>query len=302
MSVFIPQPLQNIMLSKGTAGEQWLENLPRTLQKIEHEWQITLGAPFAECYCNYVAPAKTSDGQSTVLKLSFPDQDFTRELAYLRLYQNGLMPQVLKVDESIAAILLEKIEPAQDLTTVNEEEAVRVAADVMKQLWQVHFTPQPFHTTEHWYDNFVTLKEKFADEKLLSPELINKAEQAYKKLEEEPQEKILLHGDLHHYNILFDQQKGWRVIDPAGIIGERAFEVASFLKNPDKIGSLPNVQELLEKRIFTFAQLLEIDPKRLYLAGLFFAVLSVWWATEDKSEIGQDFIRVAEELEGLEFE
>ena len=52
---------------------------------------------------------------------------------------------------------------------------------------------------------------------------------------------VLLHGDLHHDNILQNgddearhsfSDGGWLVIDPKGVIGESAYEVAAFIRNP----------------------------------------------------------------------
>ena len=31
--------------------------------------------------------------------------------------------------------------------------------------------------------------------------------------------QMLLHGDLHHWNILSDADRGWMAIDPKGVIG-----------------------------------------------------------------------------------
>jgi streptomycin 6-kinase len=41
-----------------------------------------------------------------------------------------------------------------------------------------------------------------------------------------------LHGDLHHENILSDATGRWRVIDPHGLIGDPAYDVANFFGNP----------------------------------------------------------------------
>ncbi len=44
-------------------------------------------------------------------------------------------------------------------------------------------------------------------------------------------EPVLLHGDLHHYNLL-QHQDTWLAIDPKGVVGEREFEIGAFLRNP----------------------------------------------------------------------
>jgi len=43
----------------------------------------------------------------------------------------------------------------------------------------------------------------------------------------------VLHGDLHHANILDGGELGWLAIDPKGLFGERAYDYANILCNPD---------------------------------------------------------------------
>jgi streptomycin 6-kinase len=42
---------------------------------------------------------------------------------------------------------------------------------------------------------------------------------------------LLLHGDLHHSNILASGHGDWKVIDPQGVIGARFLEPARFIEN-----------------------------------------------------------------------
>ena len=41
----------------------------------------------------------------------------------------------------------------------------------------------------------------------------------------------LVHGDLHHHNVL-RSKRGWLAIDPKPMLGEPEYDVASFLWNP----------------------------------------------------------------------
>ena len=43
--------------------------------------------------------------------------------------------------------------------------------------------------------------------------------------------QILLHGDLHHWNILSDADRGWMAIDPKGVIGASCLDVGRFINN-----------------------------------------------------------------------
>jgi len=48
-----------------------------------------------------------------------------------------------------------------------------------------------------------------------------------------PRDERVLHGDLHHDNVLDGGARGWLAIDPKGLIGERGFDYANIVCNPD---------------------------------------------------------------------
>ena len=49
----------------------------------------------------------------------------------------------------------------------------------------------------------------------------------------EPREVGVLHGDLHHGNVLDFGVRGWLAIDPKCLMGERGFDFANIFTNPD---------------------------------------------------------------------
>jgi streptomycin 6-kinase len=49
----------------------------------------------------------------------------------------------------------------------------------------------------------------------------------------EPREVGVLHGDLHHDNVLDFGARGWLAIDPKRLVGERGFDFANIFTNPD---------------------------------------------------------------------
>jgi hypothetical protein len=62
--------------------------------------------------------------------------------------------------------------------------------------------------------------------------------------------EVLLHGDLHHWNILSSEREGWLAIDPKGLAGEAECETGAFLRNPlFRILSAENPAEFLSDRI-----------------------------------------------------
>jgi streptomycin 6-kinase len=92
----------------------------------------------------------------------------------------------------------------------------------------------------------------------------------------------LLHGDLHHQNILSARRDSFLAIDPKGIIGDIGFEISVFLNNP-RGWLLPNpdCRKIAQRRVKQFAEAFAIEPRDLCDWAYAEAVLSTWWTLED---------------------
>ncbi|MBM4212078.1 MAG: streptomycin phosphotransferase, partial [Gammaproteobacteria bacterium] len=92
---------------------------------------------------------------------------------------------------------------------------------------------------------------------------------------------VLLHGDLHHDNILLNGDN-WLVIDPKGVIGEPAYQVAAFIRNPiPELMHHADATTIIHNRITRFAAALELPSQRILDWCFVQAVLSWVWAIED---------------------
>lgn len=63
--------------------------------------------------------------------------------------------------------------------------------------------------------------------------ILGRCAEAAGSLLREPREVGVLHGDLHHGNVLDFAERGWLAIDPKGLLGERGFDFAALFSNPD---------------------------------------------------------------------
>jgi streptomycin 6-kinase len=87
-----------------------------------------------------------------------------------------------------------------------------------------------------------------------------------------------------HDNILEDKE-GWIVIDPKGVVGEPAYEVGAFIRNP--IPDLLRHEEasnIIQNRISLFSKRLDIPAHKIAGWALVQAVLAWVWALEDNGE------------------
>ncbi|AZD68388.1 streptomycin 6-kinase [Pseudomonas chlororaphis] len=94
-----------------------------------------------------------------------------------------------------------------------------------------------------------------------------------------PREQVVLHGDIHHDNVLDFEERGWLVIDPKRVMGERGFDFANLICNPD----LPTSGDprRFTRQVEVIAQAAGLERKRLLQWVLAYTGLSAAWFLED---------------------
>jgi streptomycin 6-kinase len=89
------------------------------------------------------------------------------------------------------------------------------------------------------------------------------------------QEVVILHGDIHHDNILDFGLRGWLAIDPKGLKGERGFDYANLFCNPDR--KTATAPDRLSRQVDVVAQAARLPRTRLLQWVLAYAGLSAAW-------------------------
>jgi streptomycin 6-kinase len=111
---------------------------------------------------------------------------------------------------------------------------------------------------------------------------------------------VLLHGDLHHGNILAGTRQEWLAIDPQGVVGETAYEVGAFLRNPiEVLTDRPDLIPLMSRRVSLVAETMQLDRARVAGWGMAQAVLAGIWSYEDHGTGWEKWVRVGEALDGV---
>ena len=271
----------------GASGELWLNDLPHIIKILSENWQIKVEKPFENLSYNFVAPCICADGSEAVVKIALPlnKPEIFNEAKYLQILGGKGAVKVLNFDEECRAMLLEKLSPGKQLKEIfagNEQSAVEVAAVLIRKLRRKPPADSEFVLLEVWFENFF----KRALNTEFPPECLRKTQEIFCEFNNSSQ-KFLLHGDLHHENILSAERESFLAIDPKGIIGEIGFETSAFLNNHLYwlAGDL-NLREKLIKAVAHFSESFEIKPRDLYKWAFAQMVLSVWWTFEDG---GQDW-------------
>lgn len=89
-----------------------------------------------------------------------------------------------------------------------------------------------------------------------------------------------LHGDLHHENIM-RSARGWIIIDPAGLIGDAALDVANMFSNPLDRFDLTRNEARIASMAAIFAKALKRDERVLLQYAFAYGCLSAAWHEED---------------------
>ena len=283
----LPTHFVKTVTSTFTGGAEWLENLPNLLAECERRWGLAIRPSNFTLSYNYVAPATLADGTEIVLKVGVPNRELNTEIAALRLYDGRGCVRLLDADADAGILLLERLHPGEMLTIVpDDDEATRIAALAMQTLWRPLPAEHSFPSVANWAAGLAKLREAFGGGTGPFDEtLVETAVSLFTDLLASSGEPVLLHGDLHHYNIL-SAGDGWRVIDPKGIAGEPAYEVGALLRNPFTLYDQPDLKRITARRLDILAETLDMDRERLRQWSLAQAVLSAWWSYEDGGDPG----------------
>jgi len=309
----------------GKEGEALIANLPALIDEASQRWGLTNVQLVSNLSYNFVAfacrgevisPHDTNILQTTgqenpaptyrdvVLKIGVPRDELTSEMAALRLFNGDGACQLLDADEKKGFLLLERLHPGVMLSTLEDDEATHIAADVMKNIWcdvpvesgsslpsvqqQAVGLQSQFIKLSDWFDGLKKIRPMFnGGMGPFNERIVERVERSVKDFFAENHMPVLMHGDFHHFNIL-SSERGWLVIDPKGVIGPAGYEVGPFMINPwSSFSDGINIRLMVKRRIDILHEHLGWERERILEWSLAHAVISAWWSIEGNT--GWDF-------------
>ena len=216
----------NIINVYGEQGKAWLTDLPELTHEIGYKWGLSGLTAVSNLSYNYVLSGFQGN-QPIILKLGMDVDGLKREAAALKAFEGFGAVGILA--ESAGTLLLEHAVPGTSLKSYcphQNAQAIHIACTVMQQLHQAPPPQGNFPHMRHWMTAL--------DKEWEIPQLyLKKARHLRDKLLEMSVNPVLLHGDLHHENILRHGER-WCVIDPKGVIGAPINEVWAFIMDIEK--------------------------------------------------------------------
>jgi streptomycin 6-kinase len=257
---------------------QMSEDLRRRVEALVGEWKVTVEGT-SETESSFLAFGICRD-QPVVLKVVKRHGDEWHSGEVLQAFGGNGVVRVYEYVEG--AVLLERAVPGESLVRMaidgRDDEATAVLADVIHRMSGCT-PPSQCPTLQDWAKAFERYKQSGDDH--IPRDLLDDGQRCYLQLAASQEMTTLLHGDLHHYNVLRDARRGWLAVDPKGVVGELEYEIGATFRNPVETPDLFTSPKTAQRRLEQFVQGLDVDGERVLRWAFGQAVLSAIWSIED---------------------
>lgn len=259
---------------EGLSYAEWEARLPEWVAAAAERFGVEPGERFDPGAGGFVAPV----GPDAVLKVGFPHVEAEREADALALLDGDGAPRLYARADDLWAMLLERLRPGTQLWALSEEESNPIAAEVLRRFWRPLPEEHPFRElageAARWVETLPRLWEQAG--RPFSRALVDEAVALACELGESIDESYLLHQDFQGSNVLLSE-RGWLVVDPKPLAGERAFDLASLVR--DRRWKLD--ERMLRRRFDVLTEALELDRAR---ARGWAIVHTLAWGMNDAEE------------------
>jgi streptomycin 6-kinase len=198
------------------------------------------------------------------------------------------------LEQSGGAVLLERARPGRGLFELSrsgrDEDATVILADVIAAMVP-NAVPPWCPTVAEWGRGFTWYGE--TGDRSIPADLVARAAATHRELVASQRSTRLLHGDLQHYNVLEDRDRGWLAIDPKGVVGEVECEIAALLRNPAGSEEVFADPARVERRVSVLSSRLGLDADRVMQWAFALGVLSAIWHVEDGEVIDETTAPIA---------
>jgi streptomycin 6-kinase len=157
-----------------------------------------------------------------------------------------------------------------EMAAAHDNEATKILCDAAARLHAHRGTPPDLIPLDRWF-------RALAPAAAANGGVFAESAKAAADLLGAPWETVVLHGDIHHGNVLDFGKRGWLAIDPKGLRGERGFDYANLFCNPDDAIAANR----FDARMEIVSAMAGIERQRLLKWLLAWCGLSAAWMIED---------------------
>ncbi len=237
-------------------------------------WTLEADGALLKTHSSLLLPVRR-DGVPAMLKIAHEPEE--RRGSRLMAWWNGDgAARVLAEEDGV--LLLERATGPRSLVAMaraggdSDDEATRILCAATRRLHDRRASPpSDLVPLDVWFEPLLRKSDR--------GDLIAEARTLARDLLADRREPAVLHGDIHHGNVLDAGPRGWLVIDPKGLLGERTFDFVNLLRNPDEATALAPGR--FARQVGVIAEAAELDRTRLLHWTLAFTCLSAVWILDD---------------------
>ncbi|MEV4275553.1 aminoglycoside phosphotransferase family protein [Actinoplanes xinjiangensis] len=283
----------------GDTGRSWLAGLPGLAAGLMADWELSPAGPLP-LSMNWVGRVRRVDGTAAVLKLGVPESGhLADEATALECFAGRAAITVLARDDARGALLLEEARPGTPVTSLTPRDDAAATSVLIEVIRRLH-RPAPdgvaLPELSGRIRSFRGHLRRFPGDGPLPRQLVERAAGLFAELCATATGRVVLHGDLHHDNVLAAEREPWLAIDPHGVVGDPGYEVGAMLYNPDPHAPGDAVLDAAEARIEQLADGLDMPRERVVAWGFVQAVLSEVWSCEGDGMVSGRPLRLARRL------
>jgi streptomycin 6-kinase len=285
-------PASPALARRGPAWAAWLDRLPRLVDEVCAAWQLVPKGEPRPGPAGLLLPVG-SPGGPALLKLGWPHPAAAHEHLALRAWDGGGAVTLLRADPHRAALLVERADPATDLSTLPVDEACEVVAGLYGRL---HRPPVPqldrlSERAGRWSGDLAELRGS-----ALAPRrFLEQAARLAADFATDPgTDAALLHGDLHFGNVLAaEREPGWLAANAEPLAGDPAYELAPLLWHRwEEAVATQDLRGALVDRLYRVVDAAELDEDRVRDWVTVRAMVAVLEASRERP-VDQEAVTVA---------
>lgn len=231
-------------------------------------WHLTVAGDRIVTHSSVLVPAFQGERPVMLKMTQEPDEQIGG--AALAWWDGNGAVAVLQRENG--ALLMERPTGSESLYRLaldgNDDAAIEVLCQTTATLHSHRAADPPeVPILDHWFRDLLNSTDE-RQEVVLGRQLLE-------QLLATERDKVILHGDIHHRNVLQDSGGRWLAIDPKGIFGERSYDYLNIFRNPNE--SIAIDPSRFDARIEQITNKAKLDRVRLLQWIAAFCALSLAW-------------------------
>lgn len=203
---------EKIMKLYPMNGKEIITKLENLIDNIVSKYKLENTQILDRMSYNLIIDAYSKEFKNVIVKIGISKNTISREIEFYNIYaRNSNVCKVYDFNLEMNYLVLKKALPALKLDNIQSfDRRLKIYKKIFQSLNKKNFSNTLPLYKDIFLKSVTNCKEKFLQENIL------KAKNFLVEIENLHLTKYVLHGDIHHWNIVLDDRE-WKLIDPARI-------------------------------------------------------------------------------------